>query len=221
MMGKRGVPGSGSKGQPTTARPIGFGAPGENRGFVVTITGYSPYQEIVNLLDPMGAQDDANKWGLVTRLAHLDSMFDGNSPFELYAKTDKQHFSLQTGEVDLSAQMPGGIGVIKETDTGDRMLIDPMTKEVISKQARVDENSKKETGRQGNPVYQANDHWFVLNLKLKWKDAPAEAVGVASKDKVVTKPKAAVTPSKPASSSKSGSGSKSKGGTAKKEPAEF
>jgi len=75
------------------------GAPGgavgaaSNRGFVITISGYSPYNTI--LLDPVKVQDDPNKWGLVTRLVHLDSMFDGNSPFELYKKTDKQHFDLR------------------------------------------------------------------------------------------------------------------------------
>jgi type IV pilus assembly protein PilM len=159
------------------ARTPGTGAPAGDRGFVVTIAGYSPYEEIVELLDPIGAQDDANKWGFVTRLIHFDSMFDGNSPFELYKKMDKKHFELQTGEVDLAAQMPPGIGVIKAVAGKDtvleQMLIDPMTKEAISRQVSVDEAGKKETDRQGNSVYQANDHWFVLNLKLKWKDAPS------------------------------------------------
>jgi len=156
-------------------------APTENRGFVLTIAGYSPYEEIVELLDPIGAQEDPNKWGFVTRLIHLDSMFEGKSPFELYQKTDKKHFDIQTGEVDLTAQMPPGIGVIKTVEDKnaalEQMLVDPMTKEIINRQELVDKTGKKETNWQGKPVYHVNDHWFVLKLKLKWKDAPEETTG--------------------------------------------
>jgi hypothetical protein len=224
MMDKGGTAAAGRMGG---ARTIGQVAPTADRGFVATIVGYSPYQEIGELLDPAGAQEDANKWGLVTRLMHLDSVFDGNSPFELYKKKDKQHFEIQSGEVDLTAQMPGGIGVIKTAegkDTGEQALIDPMTKEVISRQVRVDENGRKETDRQGKPVYQANDHWFVLNLKLKWKEPPVEAAGKAAvkpKSAVTTNKAAPVTGKPAAPSSKGGGGSKSKGGGDKKEPAEF
>ncbi len=168
----------------TTAPGAQQPAPGqaaetEDRGFVVTITGYSPYNDIGELLDPAGAQDDPNRWGVVTRLMHLDRFFDGNSPFELYGKTNTQNFELKTGDVDMSAQMPVGIGAVKalEGKEGARVnvLIDPMTKEIISKVEAVDEAGKKVTDRQGNQVYQTNDHWFVLNLKLKWKDAPVLA----------------------------------------------
>ena len=48
---------------------------------------------------------------------HLDKMFDGKI-LELYKKTDKQHFDLQTGEVDLAAEMPPGIGVRKKMREG-------------------------------------------------------------------------------------------------------
>ncbi len=165
------------------------------RGFVVTITGYSPYKNISELLDPVGVKNDQNQWGLVTRLMHLDSMFDGNSPFELYKKTDKQHFDLQTGEVDLLGEMPPGIGVRKKIEGKDDVLIDPMTNEIISKITNADENSKK--------AAQVNDSWFVLNFKLKWKDTtepPSEAVAP---------PGASPSASKPAPSPVPGGGRKS------------
>jgi hypothetical protein len=191
-----------------------IGARTSDQGFVVTVTGYSPYGEIEELLDPTGAQDDANKWGLVTQLMHLDSMFDGNSPFELYKKMDKKCFEIQTGDVDTEAQMPAGIGVLKTVEVKDKSeqaLIDPMTKEIISKQSRVDETGKKETDRKGNPLYQTNDRWFVLNMKLKWKDAPEEAIeakepaGGASESKPAAKP--ATSPKAPtAPKKKSGGG---------------
>jgi type IV pilus assembly protein PilM len=191
------------------------GAQTADRGFVVTITGYSPYEEIEELLDPPGAKDDANKWGLATRLAHLDGMFDGNSPFTLFKKEDKQSFSIQTGEVDVAAQMPPGIGVTKTVESSgggsEQTLIDAMTKEVISKEARVDESGKKETDRKGNPVSQANDRWFVLNLKLKWTEAGGQTetgkeVGRDSKAGATSGSKAV----KPAPSSKSGAATKKK-----------
>ena len=134
------------------------------RGFVVTISGYSPYKAITELLDPVKVQDDPNKWGLVTRLMHLDSMFDGNSPFELYKKTDKQHFNLQTGDVDLAAEIPLGIGVKKNIEGKGDVIVDPMTNEIICKVTDTDDGGKK--------VAKVNDSWFVLNFKLKWKDAP-------------------------------------------------
>jgi type IV pilus assembly protein PilM len=138
------------------------------RGFVVTISGYSPYKTITELLDPAKVQDDPNKWGLVTRLMHLDSMFDGNSPFELYKKTDKQHFDLQTGEVDLAASIPAGTGARKTIEGQGDVIIDPMTNEIISKTT--------EDGPGGKKVAKVNDSWFVLNFKLKWKDAPGASV---------------------------------------------
>ncbi|MBN2018839.1 MAG: type IV pilus assembly protein PilM [Sedimentisphaerales bacterium] len=153
----------------------------EGQGFVVTIAGFSPYREIAELFDPAGAKDDPNKWGIVTRLMNLDSMFDGNSPFELFDKNDVKNFELKTGPVDLKGEMPRGIGVQKKPEGKDAelVLIDPMTKEVISKEPVFDEAGKKATDRTGNTIYKTNDQWFVLNFKLKWKDAP-QAAGAES-----------------------------------------
>jgi len=160
----------------------------ERTGFVVTIAGYSPYKNIGELMDPAGVEDDPNKWGVITRLLHLETIVDGNSPFELYKKTDIEHFRLEIGEVDLGVEIPAGIGIedvrfekakgekIKRRDSGEGVLIDPMTKEVISKVAELDEDGREKIDRSGNVVYEVNDHWFTLNVKFIWKDAPKEIV---------------------------------------------
>jgi type IV pilus assembly protein PilM len=157
-----------ARGRTGGAPSAGPGGVAPDRGFVITISGYSPYKTITELLDPVKVQDDPNKWGLVTRLAHLDSMFDGNSPFELYKKTDKQHFDLQTGEVDLAVPMPQGIGVKKLGEGNNEVIIDPMTNEIICKVTDTDDSGKK--------VVKANDSWFVLNFKLRWKDSSKASV---------------------------------------------
>jgi type IV pilus assembly protein PilM len=153
-------------------------------GFVVTITGYSPYKDIGELMDPVGVEGDPNKWGVVTRLLHLDDIVNWKNPFELYRKAKIEHFKLETGEVALEAKMPVGIGLedikfekAKKAERGDSdelILIDPMTKEIISKVAELDEKGKKKTDRSGKVVYKGNDHWFKLDVKFIWKDAPKE-----------------------------------------------
>ena len=153
-------------------------------GFVVTITGYSPYKDIGELMDPVGVEGDPNKWGVVTRLLHLDDIVAWKNQFELYRKAKIEHFKLETGEVALEAAMPVGVGLedikfekAKKAERGDsdeRILIDPMTKEIISKVAELDEKGKKKTDRSGKVVYKGNDHWFKLDVKFIWKDAPKE-----------------------------------------------
>lgn len=144
-----------------------------NRGFVITISGYCPYSDIQSLLAPTGVKDDPNKWGVVTRLMNIDKYYDGNCPFEFFGKiTQKENFDLQTGPVDLTGQMPGGIGVKKVQDNGNASLIDPMTKEIISKTEKTDESGKKIVDKKSNSLYETNDQWFILNMKLRWKDAP-------------------------------------------------
>jgi type IV pilus assembly protein PilM len=154
-------------------------------GFVVTITGYSPYKDIGKLIDPYGVENDPNKWGFVTRLLHLNKIVDGNSPLELYKKTDIKHFKLETGVVDLNADMPVGVGIgelrfekakgekDKSRTIAEPVKIDPMTKEIISKVAKLDESGKEKIDEKtGELVYEVNDHWFVLNVKFIWKNAP-------------------------------------------------
>ena len=155
-------------------------------GFVVTIAGYSPYKNISELMDPVGMEkdpNDPNGWGVVTRLLHLNALVDENSPFELYQRTNVKHFKLEIGEVEATnKKMPAGIG-IEETrsekgkETGRQILVCPMTNEIISKIQDVDKFGKGKVDTSGNPVYKVNDHWFILNAKFTWKDAPQGTSG--------------------------------------------
>ena len=151
----------------------------EGAGFLVNITGYCPYETIGELLDPAGVGDDQNKWGIITRLMNLDDINDGNSPFKLYKRTEFAHFSLERGEIDLGSEMPTGIGIedvitrkIEGSKFEEVVLVDPMTKEVISKLSELDENGREKIDRSGNVIYKVNDHWFALSFKLIWKDWP-------------------------------------------------
>jgi len=148
-------------------------------GFVVTIAGYSPYKNIGELMDPAGVENDLNKWGVVTRLLHLDDIVDGNSPFKLYRKAEIEHFKLETGEVAWDATMPVGVGIedtkskkSRGDEIDEQILIDPMTKEIISRVAELDEYGGEEIDRSGNVVYKVNDYWFRLDVKFAWRDAP-------------------------------------------------
>jgi type IV pilus assembly protein PilM len=167
-------------------------APEKKAGFVVTISGYSPYANISELLDPAGVANEPNKWGFVTRLMHpikaglirpVD-VVDGNSPFQLYDRTSVEHFRLDTGTVDLASEtLPAGIGVIDYVpvsagqtatsgDTMAKILIDPMTKELINTVPELDQYGREKLDSRGRPSYQKNDCWFILNVKFEWKGAP-------------------------------------------------
>jgi hypothetical protein len=141
------------------------------------------------IVDPPNVEDQPDKWGFVTRLEHLnDIVEDGNSPFELYKKEDHEQFNHEIKEVTVDGEMPEGIGVWEEVidetaqtapgtyrgggaATRNWILIDPMTGETISKETVLDEEGKPKLYR-GQQVYKVNDHWFVLNAKFLWKDAP-------------------------------------------------
>jgi hypothetical protein len=84
--------------------------------------------------------------------------------------------------------MPQGIGVRKAAEGGKGdVIIDPMTNEIICKVTNTDDGGKK--------VAKVNDSWFVLNFKLKWKDA-----SVASVQEGGGSPEAAPSASQPAPS---------------------
>ncbi|MHC4702364.1 MAG: type IV pilus assembly protein PilM, partial [Planctomycetota bacterium] len=156
-------------------------------GFVVTLVGYSPYgnnvAELATLIDPHGVEDQQDKWGYVTRLAHLDDFVeDGNSPFELYEKGVQEQFGFEPKKVVIEEQMPGGIGVQEVRyntasgapepgDPGVWVLVDPLTKEIMNEVNVLDEKGEP-VYYQGKEVKKVHDHWFVLNLKFKWRDAP-------------------------------------------------
>jgi type IV pilus assembly protein PilM len=165
--------------------PFGLGQTTEEKfpGFIVAVSGYSPYEKITELLEPYGVENNQDKWGVVTRLLHLDDFVDGNSPFEVFNKNDPNQFKLEIGDVTLEEQIPAGIGETdirsKPTPPGSSqneawewILIDPMTAETISKVAEWEPNGRPKLDRLGQQVYTVNDHWFVLNVKFKWRDAP-------------------------------------------------
>ena len=160
-------------------------------GFVVTISGYSPYESIQALLDPPNVGDRPDQWGVVTRLMHLA---DVNSPFELYEKTNPQHFVPNDGDVETGSkaavEMPTGIGEQStkpfgtavpgySSRRGSVILVDPMTKEIISKVPKLRANGEALLVR-GKPVFQVNDHWFVLKMKFTWQATPSGADGDAA-----------------------------------------
>ncbi len=155
-------------------------------GFLVTIEGYSPYKDIGMLLDPPSVGDARERWGLVTRLLHLDDLADANSPFELYGQGDTQHFELLIGAVSVGESMPAGVGVYEEPmarmggSQADRKLVDPLTREVINSLPALNEYGRPVLDRLGRPVLKENDHWYVLKLKLIWRDAPVEAEDTSS-----------------------------------------
>ena len=158
--------------------------PGEEPvpGFVVTVAGYSPYGNIRELMDPVGVEDDPSKWGFITRLIQLNDVNDSNYPFTVYKPTEIRHFRLEIGEVDLRARMPGAIGTqqfrfvqgkgIEGRRVGERILTDPMTQEIISKVTVFDDNGRLKLDPTGKALYEVKDHWFVLNIKFAWNDAP-------------------------------------------------
>ncbi|MHC4641813.1 MAG: hypothetical protein ACYS32_09230, partial [Planctomycetota bacterium] len=190
-------------------------------GFLVMMVGYSPYEDIDRIMDPVGVEDDLTKWGFITRLAQLDAIVDGNSPFQMHNKTQIKDFKLEISEVEArneqsidtgnvftgigvedvrfertrvtssgmvnpritstrrTSPMMTGSGMISDLGDGRigiRVLIDPMTKEIISKVPEFDADGKEKLDNRGKPVYTVNDHWFILNVKFIWKDAPKPAV---------------------------------------------
>jgi type IV pilus assembly protein PilM len=188
----------------------------QRAGFVVTITGYSPYQDLMSLMDPAEAGNDKSKWGFVTRLMHLnDFVPDGNSPFELYGKNSIKQFNLEIGEMSVGGEMPEvGLTTTKSkgnrlkamrADDGEQVLMDPMTKETISKTAAIDDKGKKKIDiKTGKETYEVNDRWFKLNVKFVWKDAAGEpGKGAMSGKSTTTMPASgAKTDSSPAATSK-------------------
>ena len=150
-------------------------------GFVVTLVGYSPYENMFELMDPSGVEGKPDQWGFVTRLMHLA---DSNGPFKLFSKKP-QHFKLQKGDVSAGdgGDTPAGIGAQEFwsmvaprddfLDSDAPVLVDPMTKEIISRIPKPDDQGKPRPDI-GLDDYEVNDHWFILRLKFSWEDSPAE-----------------------------------------------
>jgi hypothetical protein len=102
----------------------------------------------------------------------------------VYKKTDPNQFKLEIGQVSLEVQMPVGIGIqdvrykptpggLGQEETAEWILIDPMTREIINKIPEWEANGRaKLDPRRGTQIYTVNDHWFVLNVKFLWREAP-------------------------------------------------
>lgn len=173
-------------------------------GFLVVMEGYSPYEEIMDLLDPAEVDTEKTRWGVMTRFRKLQEIFP-NCPFELYS-IEHEHFEIKRGEVDLSAKdMPEGIGLEQTRTTGagtefrdeltirrpglgkkstlgttETVLIDPMTEEIISRTVQRDERGQPLLASSNVMKYQVNDHWFRIKAKFVWKGAPEEAAAKVS-----------------------------------------
>ncbi len=158
-------------------------------GFVISIVGYSPYGDLMALLDPPGVDEMPERWGLVTRFDNIDAFVDANSPFELYSK-DAEQFELTKGLIDLQTDVPIGIGASEtiadaaETgrgtttvgmgsyNKGTEILVDPVTRERIDAEPVLDLRGKPKLNALGKPVLKVRDSWFQLKFKLKWEHAP-------------------------------------------------
>ncbi len=156
-------------------------------GFVITIVGYSPYGDLMALLDPPGVEDTPERWGLVTRFDYLDEFVDANSPFELYSKEAEQ-FSLTKGLIDLATDVPIGIGdsetvyeeaedgrgatMVGRSGQGTEILVDPVTRERIDAEPVLDQRGNPKLNALGKPILTVRDSWFELKFKLKWDHSP-------------------------------------------------
>ncbi len=162
-------------------------------GFVVSLVGYSPYQNIGALVDPPNVAGDPSRWGFVTRMAHLDEVMDSNSPFELFSQ-DAGHFRFEHSVIEWDTT-PVGIGEVEfipdEVRTtgrtpsmatmglgpvpGTEILVDPVTRERIDAEPVLDAEGKPRVDLLGNPQLVTHDSWFQLDFKLKWDHAPESA----------------------------------------------
>jgi type IV pilus assembly protein PilM len=167
-------------------------------GFIIEIEGYSPYEKINEILDPIGVGENQMKWGFVTRLKNLDKIGDSNSLFEILDTSSTTQFIQETEPVDLaSTTMPEGIGQLEKIQRAKKqeddkatgrttaagqsnivydedVLIDPLTEEEISKVYVLDDYSRIVYDSFDNPQYKVNDHWFRIKAKFIWRQDPAK-----------------------------------------------
>lgn len=177
-----------------------FGGPSaeEERtpGFIVSLVGYSPYENIGALVDPPGVRETPARWGFITRITNLDKIIGPHCPFELYSK-DAEHFRFEhevvewetvplgIGEVQIipdpsderrpattdRAPFMGGMGPMQ----GTQILVDPVTQERIDAEPILDAEGKPRMDLLGKPQLIEHDSWFQIDFKLKWDHAPETA----------------------------------------------
>jgi type IV pilus assembly protein PilM len=178
----------------------------DGAGFVVVIEGYCPYEKIDDLMDPAGVGNNQDRWGIVTRLMNLNKFYvgDGNCPFELFEKNKIEHFKYENGVVDLDNKqqtMPTNIGILenmvripeeeaavqdtrgRKTSASDSdkvptetVLLDPLTKEEISKTYNLDDKGRKKFDAFNKPMFIERDKWFRIKAKILWKNSPSGTV---------------------------------------------
>lgn len=160
-------------------------------GFVVTVTGYSPFKDYLLLLDPPGVDHKPEEWGFVNRLRHLKGPSDANSPYQLFS-TEAAHFRIRKGAVDWETA-PLGVGDVETVVVSDggatvaslggqdlSMLVDPVTREPISSEPVLDAVRKPMMDQLGKPIVKERDHWFEMSFKLKWNNAPEMPASTAA-----------------------------------------
>jgi type IV pilus assembly protein PilM len=172
----------------------------KDAGFVVSLVGYSPYGNIMALLDPANVRDNPRQWGYVTRLENLKQFLglDANSPYELYSRR-AEHFKLETAPVEFDTA-PLGVGVVNVIPdpnntarntpapylgafgpvNGTQILVDPLTGERIDARILLDQNGRPRLNPAGKPLMEVHDYWFSLNFKLLWKNSPHATASTAT-----------------------------------------
>lgn len=160
-------------------------------GFLVSIEGYAPYYDIAQLLDPLGVEDQPEKWGLVTRLRNIGKADDPNEPnepgfgtFYLYKRQSREHFIIDKDFIAADEFYPKGVGVAKDDDIAAKLamgqsnlevtLVDPLTREEIGRTPALNASGKPRKDRKGDPIMDNNDQWFILKFKLAWRAGPEE-----------------------------------------------
>lgn len=165
----------------------------KDAGFIVSVVGYSPYENIGALIDPPGVRDTPAKWGFVTRIANLQQILGPDCPFELYSK-ETDHFRFEHSTIEWET-VPVGIGQVEvipdplsgqsrtaagrvpttlgTTGTqGIEILVDPITRERIDAEPVYDAEGKPKLDLLRKPMLVKHDSWFQLDFKLKWAHAP-------------------------------------------------
>ncbi len=175
-----------------------------NAGFIVTIVGYSPYKNIGRLFDPLGVGQDTSQWGFITRLKNLNKISDINS-FVLFDANSIRNFTYKIDNEVTFDDTPAGVGIVsqrvidvkKDTAAEGRqnvgglslmqgnkitedILIDPMTREIINKVIKYNEDGSKKI-ENGKVVYEVNDHWFEIKAKFLWNNVPKQIAALAPK----------------------------------------
>ncbi len=145
-------------------------------GFIVTISGYSPYRDIESLFTSVSVGSAGDDYFVFSTLEEkLKSV-----GFHLFEREVPANFDFTTGIVNLDEKMPVGVGVkgkqkIASASGQTRdVLVDPMTKEVISKVAKFDEYGCEVSDDYDRTIYQTNDHWFILKLKIAVKEKESD-----------------------------------------------